>query len=492
MRGMKYSSVKWEPCVGGTKYLADDTLLCTIPAGAGVRDLKVEIIEQASNRTGTLLEGFVGVEIWLGGSAEDAHCQAFGSPWPHRQEAITECGHRGFLATGPGAMHLPPKVDMERLNISSSVRALVAAKGRLFMAGSLAKVNNTRVNGIVAYDRQGVRPLGMGLDGSVGSLGRLDRERRLIVAAGSFTKVHQSSGSISTGGIAVWDDSSRLWGALGGVPLHGVAVAVLVKGTEIFVGGRFAGAGDVKTANVAVFKTTPAVLSRGILLDPTGVAETNGIVGIGAGHWEAMGEGIKGMVYALAAGVTTDVYAAGRFHLAGGVRVENVARWETVERAVGGGYWTGLVDSDCLRLKSGVCGVNGDVWALAYVGEYLYVGGQFSEAGGKPVNNVARFFSGTWESVGKGVNGVVHVLTSIRIKGTLAGSCVYFAGDFGQAEDARGTMAVSGLARWCIGDPGTVLKVDDSTSKGGGVTEYWEKVQVPPGVVSVRSLAAHD
>jgi hypothetical protein len=493
VRGIKYRSVRWEPCVGGTNVVGDQELLCTISPGAGFRDLKVEVMEDGMNRTGTLLRAFTGVEMWLGGTAEDPHCQAYGAPWPHRQEAITECGQRGFLGSGPGPTFLPPRVDMVRLNVSSAVRALAVSKRHVFMGGSFSTVNSTRVNGIVSYNSETVRTLALGLDGSVSSLSVLNDERSLLVVVGSFAKVYQSSGSISTGGLALWDATSGLWGAIGGVALHGVGVAVLVKGTQVFVGGRFTGVGDVAAANVAVYKAAPGVISRGILLDPSGVTESDGIAGAGGGSWHALGEGVKGQVYALAAGAATDMYAAGRFHLAGGVHVENVAKWQSVEGegAVGGGYWVGLVDSDCLRLKAGVCGVNGDVWALVFVGEYLYVGGQFSVAGGKPARNVARFFSGMWQSVGKGVDGAVYVLTAIRIQGTLAGSCIYHAGDFRKVEDSRGEMEASGLARWCIGDPGTVLTVDGSSAQGGGLTEFWETVAVPDGVLSVRALAPH-
>ncbi len=58
-------------------------------------------------------------------------------------------------------------------------------------------------------------------------------------------------------------------------------------------------------------------------------------------------------------------------------------------------------------------------------------------------------------------------------------------------EDSRGEIEASGLARWCIGDPGTVLTVDGSSAHGGGLTEFWEPVAVPDGVLSVRALAPH-
>ncbi len=495
VKGIKYSSERWEPCVGGTKYVNDEKLLCTIPPGAGMRHFKVEVIEhEAMNRTGTLLSAFVGVEMWLGGTAEDPHCQAFGAPWPHRQEAVMQCGHRGFIGSGLGPVYLPPKVDMERLSISSSVRALVVAKGRVFMGGSFDTVNSTRVNGIVAYDRQTVRQVGMGLvDGSVSSMALVDRERRLLVVAGSFTRVHQVSGSIISGGIALWDDTSEQWGAIGAVALNGVGLAVQVQGRRIFVAGRFTAIGHVQAANVAVFVSGPHVMSRGIVLSPGGAAQPNCIAGAGGGSWQALADGIQGVVYALAAGSNGDCYAGGRFNWAGGIQVENIARFVSDETTAGGGYWTGLVDSDCLRFNSGVCGINGDVSSIAYVGEYLYVAGQFSSAGGKPVANVARFFSGRWEGVGKGVDGPVHVLSAVRVHDSQSGSCLYFAGDFKKVEDDSGVTEVPGLARWCVGDPINYPRgVLYDTIKEGVTHEYWEKVKLPPGVFSVRSLAPHD
>jgi hypothetical protein len=494
VKGVKYSSERWEPCVGGTKYVNDEKLHCTIPPGAGMRDVKVEVIERGvSNRTGTLLRAFVGVELWMGGTAEDRHCQAGGAP--QRQEAVTQCGYRGFIGSGVGPVHLPPKVDMERLNISSSVRALVVAKGRVFMGGSFATVNSTRVNGIVAYDRQTLRQVGMGLDGSVSAMALVDRERRLVVVAGSFTRLHQASGSIISGGIALWDDTSAQWGAIGAATLNGVGLAVQVQGRRIFVGGRFTAVGDVEAGNVAVFVSGPHVMSRGILLGPSGATQPNCIAAAGGGRWQPLGQGIQGIVYALAAGGADGVvYAGGRFHLAGGVQVDNVAKFESDAITPGGGLWTGLVDSDCLRFKSGVCGVDGDVSSIAYVGEYLYVAGLFSSAGGKPAANVARFFSGRWESVGKGVDGPVHVIAAVRVHDSLAGACLYFAGDFKTVEDEGGVTDVpEGLARWCFGEQINYPRgIIYNTSREGVTNEYWEKVELPPDVVSVRALAPHD
>ena len=62
-----------------------------------------------------------------------------------------------------------------------------------------------------------------------------------------------------------------------------------------------------------------------------------------------------------------------------------------------------------------------------------------------------------------------------------SGSCIYVAGDYKEVKDKRGTMDASGLVRWCIGDPGTVLKVDEQRSEAGVTSEYWEQVDLPEG-----------
>ena len=58
-------------------------------------------------------------------------------------------------------------------------------------------------------------------------------------------------------------------------------------------------------------------------------------------------------------------------------------------------------------------GVDGEVFAIAQMGVYMYVGGDITAAGGNPVNNIARYDlvgSGGWEPLGQGVNNSVNSL----------------------------------------------------------------------------------
>ena len=81
----------------------------------------------------------------------------------------------------------------------------------------------------------------------------------------------------------------------------------------------------------------------------------------------------------------------------------------------------------------------------------------------------------------------------MRVHDSQSGSCLYFVGDFKKVEDDSGVTDVPGLVRWCVGDPNNYPRVFVyDTIKQGVTHEYWEMVNLSPGVVSVRSLALHD
>lgn len=105
-------------------------------------------------------------------------------------------------------------------------------------------------------------------------------------------------------------------------------------------------------------------------------------------QWRTLGSGIQtagqfplnhAIVWALA--YTNGVlYVGGRFTHAGGTLAHNIAAWD-------GHRWSALGDG--VRGSPGMTG--GEVRALAILGDHLYVGGDFHEAGGKPAINFARW-----------------------------------------------------------------------------------------------------
>lgn len=118
-----------------------------------------------------------------------------------------------------------------------------------------------------------------------------------------------------------------------------------------------------------------------------------------------------------------DLIVTGTFTSAGGVAVSNVARWN-------GTSWSAMP------------GLAGPGWALLVSGgNQLYVGGEFTNAGGTAnTANFARWNGAGWSSVSTGVNG--RVLTMENWNGR-----VVVGGEFTQAGGAGG-VAAPRIAAW--------------------------------------------
>lgn len=124
-----------------------------------------------------------------------------------------------------------------------------------------------------------------------------------------------------------------------------------------------------------------------------GVATWNGST------WSPVGGGTSGDVYALGtfdAGVGRELYAAGIFQRAGGRPASSIARWD-------GTQWSALEGSHGEGLKLLPIGsASGDFDFAAFDdggGSALFVCGLFTEAGGLPANNLARWDGSEWTGV---------------------------------------------------------------------------------------------
>ncbi|NNF03224.1 MAG: T9SS type A sorting domain-containing protein, partial [Rhodothermales bacterium] len=82
-------------------------------------------------------------------------------------------------------------------------------------------------------------------------------------------------------------------------------------------------------------------------------------------------------------------------------------------------------------------GVNGSVYALAFAGTDILVGGDFSQAGAVSAANIARWDGNAWYPLGDGVDGAVRTIH-------VNGSNIWVGGDF---SNASGSSA-RGVARW--------------------------------------------
>lgn len=142
--------------------------------------------------------------------------------------------------------------------------------------------------------------------------------------------------------------------------------------------------------------------------------------------WSNVGTGMNSPVQSLVADTTNDIlYAGGVFTQAGGIPAIDIAKWDGVSWAPLG---TGVISG------SGVS-------SLLMQGTELIAGGTFTNIGGVLSKNIAKWDGFTWTPVGSGLDytGVTTVSTLTMYNGDL-----YAGGTF----NASGATTVNNIARW--------------------------------------------
>jgi hypothetical protein len=133
-------------------------------------------------------------------------------------------------------------------------------------------------------------------------------------------------------------------------------------------------------------------------------------------------------VRALAVGSDNSLYVGGEFTTAGGVAASRIARWD-------GAQWH--------PLGSGMYGVSPEVYALTFGPDgSLYAGGAFTRAGGVAANYVARWDGSQWHALGRGVGGMEY--PSVHALAVGPDGSLYAGGTFSTA----GGVAANLIARW--------------------------------------------
>jgi N-acetylneuraminic acid mutarotase len=255
---------------------------------------------------------------------------------------------------------------LPRQGLAGNVYALAVAGDDLYVGGNFTRTWDevlTNLGNIAHYDTTGGGTwYALHNDG-------LDNVVRALVVVGDDLYVggqFAASGDATVSylnGIARYDTTGDVWYALDNEGLNHYVHALAVVGSDVYVGGNFTTTGDGTVTGLGY-------IAR---YDTMGDA------------WHALpGQGLSGQVWALAA-VGSDLYVGGGFIGTGNGMVGNlgyIARYD----ATGGGTWHALPNK----------GLNGPVWALAVVGDDLYVGGSFTASGDGTVTNlgnIARYFS---------------------------------------------------------------------------------------------------
>ncbi len=170
-----------------------------------------------------------------------------------------------------------------------------------------------------------------------------------LLAWGSFTPAAGSP----VDGLVRWDGMT--WDLIATGPSPGGVFALAPYGNGLIVGGYFSVAGGVQLNNIA---------------------------GWDGANWYALSSGINAAssfegVRALAE-YKGDLYAGGRFTIAGGQPANYIARWD-------GRAWSPVGS-----------GANDAVYALEAFGGSLYAGGEFMLIGGQPLTAIGRWDGANW------------------------------------------------------------------------------------------------
>ena len=340
------------------------------------------------------------------------------------------------------------------------VKAIAVNGTELYVGGDITTANvggtTVAVNRIAKYNSTtgAWTALGNGGGNGVGpannsSVNALALSGSALYVGGNFTIANVGGTTVSVNNVAKYDTTTGAWSALGTVGASGVNLqvfALVVSGTDVYVGGQFTtanGGGPTVAANyVAKYDTT-------------------------ASAWSALGTDGKGVtggagpvVSALAVN-GTGLYAGGFFGQAnaGGTTVpaNHVARFDTSTS-----QWSKLGNS-------GGNGANFTVTAVAVSGTDVYVGGNFAAVSEILANCVAKFdtTTNTWSALGAGGgNGVTGGQVSAL---AISGSTLYVGGFFRTANAGGTTVAVNNVAKYDI-TTGAWSKL--GTGSGNGVNNF--------------------
>lgn len=290
---------------------------------------------------------------------------------------------------------------------------------------------------------------------------------------GSFNDENGYSGSIDARGWDIQtmpDGSPRFVRSDAGTELPAFA-RPSVSGDEYWEDGF----GDEPSSNgvndeVFALASDNVNLYIGGIFSKAGDVEANNIVIWNGVRWQIMGTGpgvLNGVNGSVnAIAVSGDiVYVGGQFTNAGGTPVQNIARYSKSSKT-----WA--------KAGGGVSGNNAFVSSLVVDGDQLFVGGTFTTAGGRPANNVAVWDinTGQWSALGAGVEGNVNALA----KGP---DGLYVGGSFSSA----GGVASNSVARWdgaqwyslaggVNGFVNAIAVLDSSVFVGGGFDKAGDTV----------------
>jgi hypothetical protein len=338
----------------------------------------------------------------------------------------------------------------------------------LYVGGAFGFYGDNRIWNIAKWDGANWSYIGS-VPGYVYSLTVFDDGAGpALYVGGQFTQ----AGGVPVKHIARWDGSN--WSALGsGIQSFDFAPQVRAlavyddgSGPALYGGGHFSKAGGVELYNIArwngsawsmvgyygtnndVYALTVytdlgskrnQVLYAGGRFTYAGQTSASRVAKWDGANWSALGAGVSGDVSALAVfddGSGPVLYVGGNIWQAGDVPVNGLARWD-------GSNWSSVGSGVAALYISEVWAVLGIQGREGPVGPGLYVGGEFTIAGGIAASYIARWDGSAFSSLGTG-NGVGGPVNALSVFDDGTGPALYAGGEFATA----GPLVTMGIARW--------------------------------------------
>jgi len=317
----------------------------------------------------------------------------------------------------------------------------------------------TRVPGLAVYD-----------DGS----------GEALYATGGF----DDAGGTPARGVAKWDGST--WSAVGvGITGQGFKMTTYDDGhgEHLYLGGSFTigstmvnlarwdgtswrsiGTADASVNALVVHDdgSGPALFIGGNIRNIEGTP-VSGVAKYQNGTWSSPGTGVSGGLGRVNAlipyddGSGTKLFAGGNFTEAGGIPADNIGAWD-------GAGWQ--------RIPAG--GPDTQITAMGVYddgtgsGDSLYIGGQFVLVGGQSISRIAQYDGSAWSSLGSGLSaGQFDGAFALHVFDDGQGRALFVGGGFTTA----GGQPANSIAQWggC-----TFCYADCDQSTGAGVLDIFD------------------
>ncbi len=269
----------------------------------------------------------------------------------------------------------------------AAIYTLAVFAGELYAGGTFTSAGGSPITGIARWNGTSWRSLGTGIAGTppsanltyVGSMAVYAGE---LVVAGGFV----SAGGMPMNGIARWNGTSWNPVSMLGAGINGGFTCLTVHNNELYAGGTFTTINGTPANLVAKWNPAGSWVPLGNAIPGGGIDPI-----------------YRGSTFTSSSRVLSlgsyagELIVGGRFTSANGVPASCVARWDGTQwRSLG----SGITSRD--PSSNGFFGLG--VRSFHVHQGQLIVGGRFGFAGGLTVNNIARWNGSAWSPLGEGLS----------------------------------------------------------------------------------------